>query len=102
MDCSSVLCRYLAILSSYESKLKVQAQRRGSVLSPTPLQPWHWWPTPRPSPFTPGKDPVPVVQESRRSFGSVWTGAENLAATGIPSSREQYDCFLVSVTAVVK
>jgi len=33
--------------------------------------------------FTPGKDPVPVVQEAGRISGPVWTGAENLAPTGI-------------------
>jgi hypothetical protein len=34
--------------------------------------------TPRPL-FTPGKDPVPTVQEARWAPGPVWTGAENLA-----------------------
>ena len=28
--------------------------------------------------LTPGKDPVPVVQEAEWSSGPVWTGAENL------------------------
>jgi len=28
--------------------------------------------------FTPGKDPVPVVQEAGWAAGPVWTGAENL------------------------
>ena len=40
--------------------------------------------TPRPL-FSPGKDPVPIVQEAGWSPGPVWTGAENLAATGIRS-----------------
>ena len=31
----------------------------------------------------PGKDPVPIVEEVRLAPGPVWTGAENLAATGI-------------------
>ena len=35
--------------------------------------------------FTPGKDPVPIVQEAGWAPGSVWTGAENLASTGIRS-----------------
>ena len=35
--------------------------------------------------FTPGKDPVIIVQEARWAPGPVWTGAENLAATGIRS-----------------
>ena len=40
---------------------------------------------PRPL-FTPGKDPVPIVQEVWWAPGPVWTGAENLAATGIRSA----------------
>ena len=39
--------------------------------------------TPRPR-LTPGKDPVPIVQEAGWASGPVWTGAENLAATRIP------------------
>ena len=35
--------------------------------------------------FTPGKDPVPIVQEARLAPGPVWTGVENLASTGIRS-----------------
>jgi len=38
--------------------------------------------TPRPL-FTPGKDPVPIVQETGWARGPVWTDAENLAPTGI-------------------
>ena len=33
--------------------------------------------------FTPGKDPVPIVQEAGWAPGPVWTGAENLAPIGI-------------------
>jgi len=40
--------------------------------------------TPRPL-FTPGKDPVPIVQEAGWAPGPVWTSAENLAPTGIRS-----------------
>ena len=40
--------------------------------------------TPRPL-FTPGKDPVPIVQEAGWAPGPVWTGAENLAPTEIRS-----------------
>jgi hypothetical protein len=40
--------------------------------------------TPRPL-FTPGKDPVPIVQEVGWAPGPVWTGAENLAPTRIRS-----------------
>jgi hypothetical protein len=38
--------------------------------------------TPRPL-FTPGEDPVPIVQEAGWALGPVWTGAENLTPTGI-------------------
>jgi len=48
--------------------------RRGWGVSVTP------WPL-----FTPGKDPVPIVQEAEWAPGPVWTGAENLAPTGIRS-----------------
>ena len=40
--------------------------------------------TPRPF-FTPGKDPVPIVQEAGWAPGLVWTGAESVAPTGIRS-----------------
>ena len=40
--------------------------------------------TPRPL-FTPGKDPVSIVQKAGWAPGPVWTGAENLALTGIRS-----------------
>jgi len=39
---------------------------------------------PRPH-LTPGKDPVSIVQEAGWASGPVWTGAENLAPTGIRS-----------------
>ena len=35
-----------------------------------------------PATFTPGKDPVPIVQEAGWAPGPVWTGAENLAPPG--------------------
>ena len=40
--------------------------------------------TPRPL-FTPGKDPVLIVQEAGWAPGPVWIGAENLAPTEIRS-----------------
>jgi len=39
----------------------------------------------RPGHFTPGKVLVPLVQEAGWAPGPVWTGAENLAPTGIQS-----------------
>jgi hypothetical protein len=38
-----------------------------------------------PSALYPGKDPVPIVEEAGWAPGPVWTGAENLAPTGIRS-----------------
>jgi hypothetical protein len=38
-----------------------------------------------PATLHPGKDPVPTVQEAGWDPGPVWTGAKNLAATGIGS-----------------
>jgi hypothetical protein len=43
------------------------------------------WLTSRPGRFTPGKDPGPIVLEAGWAPGPVWTGAENLASTGIRS-----------------
>jgi hypothetical protein len=36
--------------------------------------------------FYPGKDSVPIIQETGWAPGPVWTGAENLALTGIRST----------------
>jgi len=50
-----------------------------------------WWvvnSTPR-THFTPGKDPVPILQEAGWVPGPVWTGAENLVPTGIRSRTVQ-------------
>jgi hypothetical protein len=43
------------------------------------------WSAPRPGRFTPGKDPVPIVQEAGWASGPVWTCAKHLAPTGIAS-----------------
>ena len=44
--------------------------------------------TPRPH-FTPGKDPVPILQEAGWAPGPVWRGAENLVPTGVRSRTVQ-------------
>jgi hypothetical protein len=45
-----------------------------------------WVVNAKPRPLHPReRDPVPTVQEVRRVPGPVWTGAENLAPTGICS-----------------
>jgi len=38
-----------------------------------------------PAEFTPGKDPLPIVQETGWAPEPVWIGAENLASTRIRS-----------------
>ena len=43
------------------------------------------WSTPRSGRFSHRKDPVPIVQEAGWAPGTVWTGVENLASTGIRS-----------------
>jgi hypothetical protein len=43
------------------------------------------WSAPVPGRFTPGKDPVSIVQEAGLAPGPVWTCAKNLAPTGIQS-----------------
>ena len=35
-----------------------------------------------PAAFTPGKDPVPIIQEAEWAPGPVWTNAENFAPPG--------------------
>jgi hypothetical protein len=45
-----------------------------------------------PAAFTPGKDPVPIVQEAGWASESVWIGAENLTPTRIRSP----DCPAIS------
>jgi hypothetical protein len=41
------------------------------------------WSASRPGRFTPGKDPVPIVQEAGWGPGPVWMCAKNLAPTEI-------------------
>ena len=43
------------------------------------------WSAPRYGRFTLGEDPVTVVYEAVWAPGPVWTGAENVAPTGIRS-----------------
>ena len=50
-----------------------------STLPPTSALDVGGWSAPRPDRFTPGKDPVPIVQEAGWTPGPVWTDAENLA-----------------------
>jgi hypothetical protein len=59
--------------------------RYSSTLSLTSALDGGWLSTTQPGRFTPGKDPVPIVQEVGWILGSVWTDAENLAPTGMRS-----------------
>ena len=47
------------------------------------------WSTLHPGRFTPGNDTVHIVQEAGWALGPVWTGAENLAASGVRSPDRQ-------------
>jgi hypothetical protein len=60
-------------------------QRYSSTLSLTSALHGDGWLKPRRGRFTPGKNPVPIVQVAGWAPGPVWTGAENLDPTGIPS-----------------
>ena len=60
-------------------------QRYTSTLPSTSALDGGGWSTPSSGRFTPGKDPVPIVQEAGQAPGLVWTGAENLGPTGIRS-----------------
>jgi hypothetical protein len=60
-------------------------QRYSSTLSLTSALDRGVWSTPRSGRFTPGKDPVPIVEETGWAPGPVWAGTENLAPTGIRS-----------------
>ena len=55
----------------YNSTLSLTSARDGGVnATPQPLYPRE-------------RDPVPIVQEAGWAPGPVWTGAENLASTGL-------------------
>jgi len=47
----------------------------------------------------PGKDPVPIVQEAGWASEPVWTGAENLAPTGIGSPDRQSSVYFTLLSA---
>ena len=42
------------------------------------------WSTPRPSHFTTGNDPAPILREAGSAPGTVWTVGENLIRDSIP------------------
>jgi hypothetical protein len=56
-----------------------------STLSLTSVLDGGGWSRPRSGRFTPGKDPIPIEYETGWASELVWTGAENLAPTGIRS-----------------
>ena len=49
-------------------------RRYSSIISLTLVLDEGGWSTPRPGRFTPGNDPVPIVQEVGWAPGPVWTG----------------------------
>jgi hypothetical protein len=65
--------------------------RRGWGVSVTP------WPH-----LTPGKDPVPILQEAGWASGPVWTGAENLAPTGIFFKSQHFLVLPISLYRIIR
>jgi hypothetical protein len=90
-----VIWRRLSNVSlSLKSKVKAprcsrEAQRRGRGIAVHCLDlgtiEAGGWSAPRPGRFTPGKDPVSIVQNVGWAPGPVWTCAKSLAPTGIQS-----------------
>jgi hypothetical protein len=73
-------------MSPYNRPRRAHRGSRGIALHILDLgATWGGWSAPRPGRFTPGKYPVPVVQEAGWDPGPVWTCAKNLAPTGIRS-----------------
>ena len=69
-----------------EQTMKAQRGGRGIALHFLHLGTrWGGWSTPRPGRFTPGKDPVPIVQEAGWAPGPVWKDGENHTPTGTRS-----------------
>jgi hypothetical protein len=66
-------------------KNALQLKRYSSTLSLTSALNRGGWSASGPGRFTPGKDPVPTVQEAGWFPEPGWTGAENLVPTGIRS-----------------
>ena len=88
------LCIYLKFYIYIKGKGKVhpstghdgpKGEKYSSTLSLTSALDGGGWSTPRPGRFTPEKDPVPIAYKAVWTPGPVWTGAENLATTGIRS-----------------
>jgi hypothetical protein len=68
------VCYLIYIISTEKVKIKIKKKLEGMRVSVKSRML-----------FTPGKDPVSNIQEAGRAPASVWTGAENLATTGIRS-----------------
>jgi len=70
---------YPAGLMEFTLEQATKARRHSSTLSLTSVLDVGRWSTPRPGRFTPGKDPVPTVQEAEWATVPVRKGAKNLA-----------------------
>ena len=51
------------------------------------------WSTPRSGRFTPGKDPLPFVQEAGWTTGSVWTGGKRHTPAALPLGKTRYPLY---------
>ena len=79
LTCHNVTCKEGKVLHRTRHESPEGEQRYNSILSLTSALDGNGWSTTRPGRFTPGKDPVPLVQKAGWAPGPVRTGAENLA-----------------------
>jgi len=84
--CATAVPLYVYIYICIQLKLTLEhatKTQRGSRVTVLPFfnrgARWGGWSAPRPGRFTPGKDPVPIVQVAGWASVSVWVGAENFA-----------------------
>jgi hypothetical protein len=77
--CSKVKCNLVQALSLCTSRTAHRGSRGIALpfLDHSTRRRWEFSVTPRPL-FTPGTDPLPIVQKAGWAPGQVWTGAENL------------------------
>jgi hypothetical protein len=79
------ICIYMYKVYSRRGHESPDGEKYSSTLSLTSALNECGWSAIRPGRFNPEKDPGPMVQEAGWAPGPVWTGAENLAPSGIQS-----------------
>jgi hypothetical protein len=74
----------VGVCSEIRTKHSTQSEHYIELLDLGTRRGW-WVSVTSRSPSTPGKEPVPIVEEVGWTPGPIWTGAENLSLTGIRS-----------------